>query len=59
MSLYKCLDTWSMVVCHEFFDALPIYKFERANDGWREIQVDIDNSEDKYVSSIRNQIIKD
>ncbi|KAG0051895.1 NADH dehydrogenase [ubiquinone] complex I, assembly factor 7 [Gryganskiella cystojenkinii] len=32
----------SMIVAHEFFDALPIYKFERTKDGWRELVVDLE-----------------
>lgn len=33
-----------MVMAHEFFDALPIHKLTKTNDGWREILIDI-NSE--------------
>ncbi|KAF9287761.1 NADH dehydrogenase [ubiquinone] complex I, assembly factor 7 [Mortierella alpina] len=32
----------SLVVAHEFFDALPIYKFERTEEGWRELVVDLE-----------------
>jgi SAM-dependent MidA family methyltransferase len=35
-------DTWSMVVAHEFFDALPTHIFERTGDGFREVLVDVD-----------------
>jgi SAM-dependent MidA family methyltransferase len=31
-----------ILVAHEFFDALPIYKFEYTAQGWREILVDVD-----------------
>ncbi|KAI8922037.1 S-adenosyl-L-methionine-dependent methyltransferase, partial [Powellomyces hirtus] len=34
----------SMFVAHEFFDAMPIYKFELTKDGWREIVVTLDES---------------
>jgi SAM-dependent MidA family methyltransferase len=35
-------DTWSMVVAHEFFDALPMHIFERTSDGFREVLVDVE-----------------
>ncbi|UZJ57283.1 hypothetical protein CBS101457_006603 [Exobasidium rhododendri] len=35
-------DSWSMVVAHEFFDALPMHIFERTSDGFREVLVDVE-----------------
>ncbi|KAG0026620.1 NADH dehydrogenase [ubiquinone] complex I, assembly factor 7 [Podila clonocystis] len=35
----------SLIVAHEFFDALPIYKFERTAEGWRELVVDLEEDE--------------
>lgn len=36
------LDECSLIVAHEFFDALPIYKFEKTDEGWRELVVDLE-----------------
>jgi SAM-dependent MidA family methyltransferase len=40
-------DTWSMVVAHEFFDALPTHIFERTGDGFREVLVDVERSDQR------------
>ena len=40
-------DTWSMVVAHEFFDALPIHIFERTSNGFREVLVDVERPNEK------------
>lgn len=36
--------TWTIVVAHEFFDALPIHIFEKHAEGWREVMVDVDEA---------------
>ncbi|KAI8321922.1 DUF185-domain-containing protein, partial [Martensiomyces pterosporus] len=50
-------DCVPLVMAHEFFDALPIYKFEKAKDGsgWSEILIDVADSDSaadsNYVKS--------
>lgn len=43
-----------ILIAHEFFDALPIYQFYYTERGWREVLIDVDDSDDtslhfKYV----------
>ncbi|XP_060042894.1 protein arginine methyltransferase NDUFAF7, mitochondrial isoform X3 [Erinaceus europaeus] len=33
---------YSFYLAHEFFDALPIHKFQKTPQGWREVLIDID-----------------
>jgi NADH dehydrogenase [ubiquinone] 1 alpha subcomplex assembly factor 7 len=35
-------DTFTIIVAHEFFDALPIHMFEKRAEGWREVFVDLE-----------------
>lgn len=39
-------NLYTMLVAHEFFDALPIHKFQKTEIGYREILIDIDPSQD-------------
>ncbi|KAL5486075.1 hypothetical protein ACEPAI_7119 [Sanghuangporus weigelae] len=32
-------DTFTMVIAHEFFDALPVHVLEKGTNGWHEIQI--------------------
>ncbi|GHJ86517.1 hypothetical protein NliqN6_2919 [Naganishia liquefaciens] len=36
-------DTFTIVLAHEFFDALPIHVFQKTEEGWREIFVNVDS----------------
>ncbi|ORZ35504.1 S-adenosyl-L-methionine-dependent methyltransferase [Catenaria anguillulae PL171] len=37
-------EDYTFLVAHEFFDALPVFKFKKTDQGWREIMVDVDDS---------------
>lgn len=40
---------FSIILAHEFFDALPIHKLQRDGDVWKEILIDIDpNDKEKF-----------
>ncbi|XP_045468457.1 protein arginine methyltransferase NDUFAF7, mitochondrial [Harmonia axyridis] len=49
-------DVFSIFIAHEFFDALPIHKFQKTENGYREVLVDNDEKEGhfRYVIS-RNE----
>lgn len=53
VSWHDSLDTVpegpSLIIAHEFFDALPVQRFEYTDAGWREQLVDIDE-EDGHVA---------
>jgi len=47
-------DIPTIIIAHEFFDALPVYQFEYTKRGWSEVLIDFDDSNEseyhfKYV----------
>ena len=63
-SRFKCPIYWyrqladvprsfTLYIAHEFFDALPIHKLVKKDNGWREILIDLDPSDQtlRYVIS--------
>nr|XP_012136627.1 PREDICTED: NADH dehydrogenase [ubiquinone] complex I, assembly factor 7 homolog isoform X1 [Megachile rotundata] len=47
---------FSIFLAHEFFDALPIHKFQKTNKGWSEVLVDIieGSNEEKFRYVLSN-----
>jgi len=45
-SLRDVPKNFSFFLAHEFFDVLPVNKFEKTVDGWREVLLDIDQKSD-------------
>ncbi|XP_038074573.1 protein arginine methyltransferase NDUFAF7, mitochondrial-like isoform X2 [Patiria miniata] len=44
-SLKEVPKGMSCFIAHEFFDALPIHKFQKTEKGWREVLVDVDSDD--------------
>ncbi|KAI8147920.1 S-adenosyl-L-methionine-dependent methyltransferase [Fennellomyces sp. T-0311] len=44
-------EAWSCVMAHEFFDAMAIHSFEKTEEGWRELLVDFDDTEETWYAS--------
>ncbi|XP_014242574.1 protein arginine methyltransferase NDUFAF7, mitochondrial isoform X2 [Cimex lectularius] len=44
---------FTLILAHEFFDALPIHKFQKTDEGWREVLIDVNEAGNKlrYVIS--------
>ncbi|XP_014211634.1 protein arginine methyltransferase NDUFAF7, mitochondrial [Copidosoma floridanum] len=56
-SILDIPEGFSVFVAQEFFDALPIHKFQKTKDGWFELLVDIDParaSEEKFRFVLSN-----
>ncbi|XP_013171433.1 PREDICTED: NADH dehydrogenase [ubiquinone] complex I, assembly factor 7 homolog [Papilio xuthus] len=46
--LKKVPNNFSWYMAHEFFDVLPVHKFEKTEDGWRELLIDMDENGKLY-----------
>ncbi|XP_039288263.1 protein arginine methyltransferase NDUFAF7, mitochondrial isoform X2 [Nilaparvata lugens] len=44
---------FSVVVAHEFFDALPVHKFRKTEKGWREVLIDSSDPTDLEAKKFR------
>ncbi|XP_062407467.1 protein arginine methyltransferase NDUFAF7, mitochondrial [Sardina pilchardus] len=57
ISWYRRIDDvpqgFSIFLAHEFFDALPVHKFQKTEKGWREVMVDIDPAAPDGVDKLR------
>ncbi|XP_011565044.3 protein arginine methyltransferase NDUFAF7 homolog, mitochondrial [Plutella xylostella] len=42
--LKKVPQAFSWYIAHEFFDVLPVHKFQKTDDGWKEILIEIDEA---------------
>ncbi|XP_063832068.1 protein arginine methyltransferase NDUFAF7 homolog, mitochondrial [Ostrinia nubilalis] len=58
--LKKVPHEFSWYIAHEFFDVLPIHKFQKTEDGWKEILIDIDETGKLYyrISAKETQSVK-
>lgn len=46
--------SFSIFLAHEFFDVLPVHKFQRTDKNWREILINVDKTKEnsfRFVSS--------
>ncbi|KAI5475863.1 DUF185 family protein [Pseudohyphozyma bogoriensis] len=51
-------DEFTVVIAHEFFDALPIHIFENTPKGWREVMVDVADPKAVIVTSAPKQPLR-
>lgn len=45
-------DKFAFFLAHEFFDALPIHKFVKGKNGWRELYVDVKSSSENELQFV-------
>lgn len=49
--------SFSIFLAHEFFDALPVHKFQRVDDNWREIFIDLDKDKDSQFQFVTSNSV--
>ena len=47
-SLHEVPQAFSFFLLHEFLDALPVHRYERTEQGWREVLVDLDPAREEW-----------
>lgn len=48
---------FSIYLAHEFFDALPIHKFTKVDNNWREVLIDIDKTKEDTFQLVTSSSI--
>ncbi|XP_031635747.1 protein arginine methyltransferase NDUFAF7 homolog, mitochondrial [Contarinia nasturtii] len=49
--------SFSIYLAHEFFDALPVHQFQRNDDKWREILVDVDKTKENSFQFVSSNVV--
>ncbi|XP_035206216.1 protein arginine methyltransferase NDUFAF7 homolog, mitochondrial-like isoform X3 [Stegodyphus dumicola] len=49
--LHTVPDSFSFFLAHEFLDVLPVHKFQKTDNGWKEILIDFRDGKLQYVLS--------
>lgn len=47
--------SFSIYLAHEFFDALPMHKFQKIDNNWREILIDLDRNKDNHFRFVTSK----
>lgn len=47
--------SFSIYLAHEFFDALPIHKFQKIDGNWQEILIDLDGNKENHFRFIASK----
>lgn len=49
--------SFSIFLAHEFFDALPIHKFQKCDNAWREILIDINKEKENHFEFVTSSSV--